>query len=485
MIDGTARTFLAEALMVPTGLLTVALLTRSLGPSDYGRYTLAVTIILWLEWGFSAPFARAAVRLVGTAAEWEPMAALVVRVQFAVGALTAIALWLAAPLVAHALDEPALSSLLRLFALDLPLFGVAQAHQQVLVALGRFRERALLSAVRWILRLALIAAVVAWNPASAGWSSLSVHAVVIAVVATTAIEIVLARRFVRPRLFGRSQISFRHVFDYAVPLLLSALCLRVFDRVDVVLLKFFGRSAAEVGMYGAAQNVTLATGLFALSFSPILLSTLAQAIREDDAAHARHIARDAMRIGLLLLPLAAIVAASSRDIVSFVFGVQYVPAAAVLRWLIFAGAAGAAIAIVVAILTGGGRPFWTLFASAPLPFVAIGAHMWAIPRYGPIGAAIVTTLCGFGGALCGTVAVYRLWKVTPPAATAVRSVVVAVATGLAASGWSAPGPLIIIKLAVLGLGVLALLFVSGEFGHPRTRIGQVSRWWQRPLRAAD
>ena len=238
MIDGTARVFLAEALIVPTGLLTVALLTRHLGPSDYGRYTLAVTFVLWLEWGFSAPFARAAVRLVGGAAEWGPMAALVVRVQFVVGVLTALALWVTAPIVARTLDEPALSSLLRLFSLDLPLFALAQAHQQVLVALGHFRVRALLSAARWIVRLVLIAAAVAFG--------LSVRGIVTAVVVTTAIEVVLARRFVRPQLFGRVEVPVRQMFDYAVPLLLSALCLRVFDRIDVVLLKFFGRTSAEV-----------------------------------------------------------------------------------------------------------------------------------------------------------------------------------------------------------------------------------------------
>src|SRR5436190_5443690 len=267
MIDGAARVFLAEALIVPTGLLTVALLTRHLGPSDYGRYTLAVTFILWVEWGFSAPFARAAVRLIGGAVEWEPMAALVVRTQFVMGVLTALVLCLTAPLVARTLDEPSLSSLLRLFSLDLPVFALAQAHQQVLVALGHFRVRALLSAARWIVRLALIAAAVALG--------LSVRGVLVAVICTTAIEVVLARRFVRPRLLGRVDVPVRQLFDYAVPLLLSALCLRVFDRIDVVLLKFFGRTAAEVGMYGAAQNLTLATGLFSLAFAPILLSTLA------------------------------------------------------------------------------------------------------------------------------------------------------------------------------------------------------------------
>jgi O-antigen/teichoic acid export membrane protein len=438
---------------------------------------LAVTIVLWLEWGFSAPFARATVRLVGGAADWRPMAALVLRAQVVVGALTALALWLVAPAVARTLDEPSLTPLLRLFSLDLPLFALAQAHQQILVALGQFRVRAMLSATRWIVRLALIAAGVGFG--------VSVRGVVMAVVGTTAIEVVLARRFVRPPLLGRTQVPVRQLFDYAVPLLFSALSLRVFDRVDVVLLKFFGRTSAEVGMYGAAQNLTLATGLFSLAFAPILLSTLAQAVRAGDMEHARQIARDSMRIGLLLLPLAAIVAASAPDIVALIFGIQYVASASVFRWLIFAGVASVTISIVVAVLTGGSKPSWTLYASVPLPVVAIVAHTWAIPRYGPVGAAMVTTLCGCAGAVFGAVAVYRLWGVTPSAPSALRSISPAGLGALAARSWPSPGALVIVKLAVVGLGVLLLLLASGEFGHPRRRLDQVSSWFQRPLRATE
>lgn len=238
-------------------------------------------------------------------------------------------------------------------------------------------------------------------------------------------------------------------------------------------------------MYGAAQNLTLATGLFSLSFAPILLSTLAQAVRAGDVTHARQIARDSMKIGLLLLPLAAIVAASARDIVALLFGAQYLASTAVFQWLIFAGVASVEISIFAAVLTGASRPLWTLYAVAPLPVVAIVAHTWAIPRYGPIGAAMVTTLCGSGGAIFGAAAVYRLWKVTPPPTSAFRGVVLAAAGALAASIWPSPGVLVILKLAVLGFGVLVLLLVSGEFGQPRTRIDQVSNWFQRPLRATE
>jgi hypothetical protein len=107
------------------------------------------------------------------------------------------------------------------------------------------------------------------------------------------------------------------------------------------------------------------------------------------------------------------------------------------------------------------------------------------PEIRPVGAAMVTTLCGCGGAMFGVVTVYRLWQVTPPATSAMRSVILAAGGALAASSWPSPGVLVILKLAVLGLGVLVLLLVSGEFGQPRTRIDQVSSWFQRPLRATD
>jgi len=128
IVSDTTRVLLAEALIVPTGLLTVAYLTRRLGPSDYGLYSVVVALIAWLEWGCSAPFARAAVRLVGATADWQPIASLVVRTQLAIGVATALGLWLTAPWLAVVLDEPRLPSLLRVFALDLPLFALAQAH---------------------------------------------------------------------------------------------------------------------------------------------------------------------------------------------------------------------------------------------------------------------------------------------------------------------------------------------------------------------
>ena len=49
VVLGASWSLAAEALSVPSGLLTVAFLTRALGPSGYGRYALAASLIVFLE----------------------------------------------------------------------------------------------------------------------------------------------------------------------------------------------------------------------------------------------------------------------------------------------------------------------------------------------------------------------------------------------------------------------------------------------------
>jgi O-antigen/teichoic acid export membrane protein len=451
---GTTWVFLAEALIVPTGLLTVGYLTRRLGPSDYGVYSLAVAMITWLEWGCSAPFARAGVRLVGAAPDWRPVASLVVRTQLAIGSATALGLWLVAPWVATVLDEPRLSSVLRLFALDLPLFALAQGHLQILVALSRFRLRALLPLVRWLVRLALIVVGVE--------AGLAIHGVILGIVGTSLIEVLLARRFVQPALFGRSGVPVQTLFTYAVPLLFSTLCLRVFDRLDLILLKFFAKSDAVLGMYGAAQTLTLAAGLFAVAFSPVLMSTLTRAVRAGDSGYAREISRDGLRCVPLLLPLAGILAGSARDLVPLMFGEEYLPIVPVFQCMAFAGVASVGISVGSAILVAAGRPSWTLRIAAPLPVIALFAHAYVIPRYDAIGAAFVTVLCATAGACMAFAAVHRLWHVTLPTAATIQGAVLAVVGVAVAGAWSTPGALVIVKLAALGTAFLLLLMASGE-----------------------
>jgi O-antigen/teichoic acid export membrane protein len=48
MVEGTIRVFLGEMLLVPTGLVTAAFLTRKLAPEGYGLFAVAATLVAWI-----------------------------------------------------------------------------------------------------------------------------------------------------------------------------------------------------------------------------------------------------------------------------------------------------------------------------------------------------------------------------------------------------------------------------------------------------
>ena len=49
VMSGTVQVFLAESLILPSGLITAALLSRRLGPADYSLFTVAATLVAWLQ----------------------------------------------------------------------------------------------------------------------------------------------------------------------------------------------------------------------------------------------------------------------------------------------------------------------------------------------------------------------------------------------------------------------------------------------------
>ncbi|MBC7790575.1 MAG: oligosaccharide flippase family protein [Anaerolineae bacterium] len=457
-LGGSFRIFLADILMVPTGILTVAFLTRRLGPSEFGLFTMAATVIAWVEWSIVSLFSRATVRLVGESRDWQPAGTTVLRLHLAVAGTAMAALWALAPSIAALLHEPALAGLLRLFAIEIPLFGITYAHRDILVGTGRYNERARMSAARWIARLVLVIALV-----GAGFS---ITGAILASMGALLVELIVARRYVQPTLFGHSNLPVRRVLLVAMPLVLFGLCMRMFDRVDLLVLKALGSTAADAGVYAAAQSLTLLPGLFALSFSPVLLSTLTRALRAGDDAVARSLGLDALRIGLRFLPFGGLIAGSAAEIVAFIFGPLYTPAEGVLSVLTFGALSLVIVSISTAVLTAIGRARSAAVLAAGLLVTATAGHLLVIPRFGAIGAAIVTTTVAAAGAFTALMVVYSAWSVAPALANLLRSVAVTGGMFALATFWPAPGLLLFVKLPVLALLSVTALHLLGDFSGP-------------------
>lgn len=474
LVRGGLRVLLAESLLIPSGLLTAAYLGRRLGPDGYGIFVVAAALVAWVEWGLTGLFARASVKFVAEAADWRPIGSTIVSVYLALATAAAILLAAAAGGIASMMDTPALAAPLRLFALDIPFFCLAQAHRSILVGTGRFEGRALVAAFRWVSRLLLVILFVELG--------LSIQGAVLGSIGASLVEVVVCRRMVRPALSARATLGVGRLWSVVAPLLVSALAMRFFDRLDLVALTSLGGTPGQAGHYGAAQNLALLPGLVGTSFTPLLLATLTRAFRDGVGEAATRIGSNAMRWVLLLAPVAALAAGASDGIVRLVFGSAFAPAAPLVGPLLFAAIAVVMIAVCNSILTAAGRPGLTAALTAPLPLVAGLGYLAVIPRFGMLGAAQVTLVTSVVAALALCVAVQRVCRVLPPAATVLRSGVTSAAVYAAAAVWPLDGALVLLELAVLAPAIVLALAAMGEFTPGELAAWRA--WWTRERRPA-
>lgn len=455
MLSGTLRIFLAEAILLPTGLITAGFLSRQLGPEGYGLFTLAAVILSWIEWGTSSMLLRTTIKFISETRNWQPVMATVLQQHLWLGTGATLLLCLFAMPIAQLMNERSLAPYLWLFAPQILFFNLARAHRTTLTGLGRFSEQAIAGASRWIARLGLIVLFV-----SLGWS---IWGAILGSVAATFVELAVSRCYVQLPLFHPNAIPAWKLWNHAVPMTLYSLATQLYSKLDLLWLKGLGGTAEQAGFYGAAQNLALIPGLFAMAFAPVLLSTLGRIRKAGELDSAKTLGRNAMRLALLILPLGAIAAGAAPEIVRFIFGNQFLAAAPLLGLLIFGALAQVMTSVASVILVAADRPNWTAILTLPLLPIVCFAHGLIIPRWGAIGAASVTTGTISLSTIMTLIAVYCVWRIAPPFATFCRSVLVCIGFYFLSVHWSGSGLWVLVHLSAIALLVPVCYVLLGEF----------------------
>ena len=472
MMDGTARIFLAELLFPVTALITTSFLTRQFGPQGYGLLALALTKIIWVESAIASFFAKATIKFVGETSDWEPVGAMVVRLSLKVGIAAMVLVWFFAAPLSVLLNEPDLAFYLRLCAVDIPLLCVGQAYRNVLIGRGNYQAGAIARAGRWLARICFVVVLVK--------AGLSITGALLGVIGSSVVELALSRWYLGSGMFIKQPRMAIPIQRYGALLFLSSLCLIFYNGMDLFMLKILGGTATQAGIYSAAQSLSLLPGLFSYTFSSLLLVTLSRQFADGQEERAREMARDAMRVTLWLVPVAAIIAGAAPEIVGVVFGSAFVPAGPLLTLLIVGAVLNVMLVVSLTIMTAAGFPARTVMFTAPLVPLALGGHLLLIPRLGGQGAALVTVGVSLLGASVAVASVYILWKVWPPVGTLLRSLLIGLVVGAASMLWTTSGLFVFAKLILLGMMSLLGYWWIGEF-----RQGEIAAVRSLLLRKAE
>lgn len=399
-LNGSALIFAADLLMVPTGLLTVALLTRWLGPEGYGIFALSASLVAAVEWTLASILSRPTIHGVGHAADWRPVARTLLGWHLTVATAILIILCITAPPLAGLLGDSALDVYLLLFACDLPFFLLGQAYRNILTGRGQFAARALTSASRWVARLALTAIAV--------WAGLSISTAILASIGASLIELAIGRWALGPVGSARAADT-EQLMRLALPLVVSAAGMALLGKMDLLLIKVLGMPIGEAGLYAAAQNLAVLPGIFGQAVSAVVLSELTRIRLTGHRTLFDQTAGQALHTCLYLVPITGLVAGAAPGIAALCFGPTFEAAGPFVSLLMVGSVAQVFIGMLMAILTAGGHLRWTMGLASPLVVIALGGHLWTIPTWGPLGAAWTTTSVLIIGAATGYMVARRLF----------------------------------------------------------------------------
>jgi len=388
-------------------LVSTLVLARLLDPADFGLFTIAATVMLFLHAANDLGIGFAVVRHRGSIDDVVPTG-----VTTAVGfsALVYAACFFAAPDIARAFtpsdSEPAAVavSLIRVLTITLLIDGVITIPGAVLTRQLRERERSLAELVGFAISL-VVTFSLAFNGAGA-WSLVWGQLTGVAITAT--ILGIISPVGLMP---GWSRSQARALVTFGVPLAAAGVLNQALLNTDyVVVNRFLGTAVA--GAYFVAFNISnWPVNLISFAMRRVAVAGFAQ-VQDDIAALRKGFLTSATLLFAGTLPMALLVGLQASDVLAVLYGDRWLAGAVALRFLAAVSVIRLFYQLCSDLLTATGRSA-TIFAvqlawlAALIPAMVIGASNWGLAGIGAahLGSSILVAL---------PLVLWRLAEIAPP-----------------------------------------------------------------------
>ena len=389
---------LAEVLFNISGYVIHAVAGRVLGPADYGRYALVVTLTTTVIILIGNGIPTAMSRYLSEYFEKSPnLIGIIKRTGaklqfFLIGGITII-FFLISPLIARLLGDPSLTPLFAFSALIIPAFAASSFYFYYFTGIHRFRTQAVLKMTRALLRIVLTVSLVfifGIYGAIAGY-----------------ILVPLCTFLLGLYLDEKSSGSFKEIgndmskqafpwkllLSSAWPITLFLLFYEIFISIDLYLVKALLHDDAQTGIYNAALTLGRLPYYLFYALSIVLLPALAKLKSDGDPEKVSRLMSQSLRYaGIILLPLFVLLFAYAEPTLMLFFGTKYVGAIDAFRILVGGLSFLTVFYIVSSGLMGIGHARLAMWMAISGTILNAALNLFLVPRFGIIGSAWSTTI---------------------------------------------------------------------------------------------
>ncbi len=449
---------------------------RILGPADYGRYGLVITLTTMIIVLIGNGIPTAMSKFLSEVFETEPaMVAIIKKKAFLlqasiIGVITVI-FFFSAPLIAQALGDPGLAHLFRISTLIIPSFALASFYFYYFTGIHEFNLQAILKTIRSLAKIIFILWL-AWIFRLSG----SIVGYILAplfvfVIAYTIDKFWISKKvasFFKEKQLSSSSKNFsaKKLLNYAWPFTLFLLFYQIMTSIDLYMVKAILQNDFLTGIYNGALTIGRIPYYIFYALTIVLLPNISKLTSQKNIHQTQRTILQSLRLMLFLLPLGIVLMiVFAQPIVNIFYGNAYKSVTQPMQILVIGISFLTVFYVLSFVFSGSGKvklPMWIALTGMLLNIIL---NLILIPKYHLIGAAIATSGTSFFVMLASLHYIKKYFKVSIRTRSILKVLSIAGLTFMIAVFLPAKNYLFIVWSLCLALFYFAILYLWNEIDN--------------------
>ncbi|MEA1926161.1 MAG: flippase [Patescibacteria group bacterium] len=483
---------------------------RILGPADYGRYGLVITLTTMIIVLIGNGIPTAMSKYLSEIFETRPEMVRVIKkqtllLQIILISLVTLVFFALAPLIAKALGDTTLTSLFRLSSLIIPAFAAASFYFYYFTGIHRFNIQAILKTVRSIAKVIFIIGLAYFFKVEGSIAGYIAAPFLVFLIAlgidrfhTFSIEkkglggffsflplwkrgikgdlkrldyskVSQSTRVKNPSLtlpFKKGEnksFNWKRLLNYAWPITLFMLFYEIMISIDLYMVKALLHNDYLTGIYNGALTVGRIPYYLFYALTIVLLPTISKTTSQNQTKETAKIINQTIRLLLLFLfPGVVLMAIFAKPIITLFYGCDYIQAVYPMQILVFGVGFLTIFYVLSFALNGAGKvkaPMWIAFFGAVLNSFL---NYFLITRFALTGAAVSTTITSLFTMIAAFYLIKKHFGVSIKTKGIAKISLATLALYIASFYFPDPNYLFVIWALILFLFYGLILYILGE-----------------------
>lgn len=317
---------IAEIFFNFSGYIIHAFLGRILGPADYGRYGLVVTLTTMIIMLIGNGIPTAMSKYISGFFESQPGLVLNVKKKAAVlqfiliGSITII-FFLLAPALSFVLRDPTLTPLFRISSLIIPSFAAASFYLYYYIGIHRFSLQSTLKIVRSFARIIFVVSLAYFFGLKGSISGYFLAPI------TVFLTAYMIDKFFINQHFPKNNTDFfdwKKLINYAWPVTLFMIFYELLISLDLYLVKGILVNDHLTGIYNASLTVGRIPYYLFYALTLVMLPSISRTTSQNKHEETEKIMTETFRLMfMILVPIIILMIVYAEPLIKFFFGSHY------------------------------------------------------------------------------------------------------------------------------------------------------------------